>query len=140
MVLILGRFTPERKVVLDALRDELRRLDYLPIIFDFDQPSTRDLTETVSTLAHLAKFIIADITTPASIPQELQSIIPNLPSVPVQPLIMASHSECGMFEHFKRYDWVLETHVYENSEKLIGELKQKVITPAETKANGLRGF
>jgi len=37
-VLILGRFTPERKQVLDALRDELRKRNYLPIVFDFDKP------------------------------------------------------------------------------------------------------
>jgi Pentapeptide repeats (8 copies) len=41
-VLILGRFTPERKAVLDALREELRRRDYLPILFDFDKPASRD--------------------------------------------------------------------------------------------------
>jgi hypothetical protein len=35
-VLILGRFTQERKAVLDALRNELRKRDYLPILFDFD--------------------------------------------------------------------------------------------------------
>jgi hypothetical protein len=34
-VLILGRFTDERKAVLDALREELRKRDYLPILFDF---------------------------------------------------------------------------------------------------------
>jgi hypothetical protein len=31
-VLILGRFTTERKAVLDALRGELRKPDYLPSI------------------------------------------------------------------------------------------------------------
>jgi len=44
IVLILGRFTHERKAVLDALRDELRKRDYLPILFDFDKPASRDLT------------------------------------------------------------------------------------------------
>ena len=34
-VLILGRFSDKRKVVLDALRDELRKHNYLPILFDF---------------------------------------------------------------------------------------------------------
>ena len=89
-VLILGCFIPERKAGLDALREKLRRLDYLPIVFDFDKPSSRNLTETVSTLAHIARFVIADITDAKSIPQELQRIIPNLPSLPVQPLLLSS--------------------------------------------------
>ena len=41
VVLILGRFTPERKVLLDALREELRRRDYLPVMFDFTKPGSR---------------------------------------------------------------------------------------------------
>jgi hypothetical protein len=33
-VLILGRFTPERKAVLDAIGDELRKRDHVPVLFD----------------------------------------------------------------------------------------------------------
>src|SRR6266496_4264786 len=62
VVLILGRFTPERKAVLDTLKEALRTHGYLPIMFDFEKPSSQDLTETVRTLAHLARFIIADLT------------------------------------------------------------------------------
>jgi len=54
VVLILGRFTPERKVVLDAIRDELRKRDYLPVLFDFEKPANKDLTGTISTLANMA--------------------------------------------------------------------------------------
>jgi hypothetical protein len=73
-VLILGRFTDERKAVLDALREELRKRDYLPILFDFNVPATRDITETVSLLARMARFIIADLTDPSSIPQDPQGV------------------------------------------------------------------
>ena len=38
VVLILGRFSTERKQVLDALRDELRKRDYVPVLFDFEKP------------------------------------------------------------------------------------------------------
>src|SRR6266566_5986086 len=60
VVLILGRFTPDRKAILDVLRDELRKQNYLPVLFDFDKPRSRNFTETMKTLAHLARFVIAD--------------------------------------------------------------------------------
>ena len=43
VVLILGRFTPERKVLLDAIREELRHRDYLPVMFDFEKPNRADI-------------------------------------------------------------------------------------------------
>ena len=139
VVLILGRFTPERKAVLDAIRDELRKRDYLPVLFDFEKPSSRDITDTVSTLAHMAKFVIADITDAKSIPQELMAIVPALPSVPVQPVLLASQREYGMFEHFKRFPWVLRPYLYKNQDRLLAALNEKVIGPAETKAREQTG-
>jgi hypothetical protein len=137
VVLILGRFTANRKAVLDAIRDELRQRGYLPILFDFEKPAERDLTETISTLAHMARFIIADITEAKSIPQELQAIVPNLPSVPVQPLLLTSDREYGMFEHFKRYPWVLDTYYYDNLDDALASVEDKVISPAEAKVREL---
>jgi uncharacterized protein YjbI with pentapeptide repeats len=133
-VLILGRFTKQRKVVLDAIREKLRECDYLPILFDFEKPASRDLTETISTLAHMARFVIADITDAKSIPQELMKIVPTLPSVPVQPLLLASKREWAMFGDLRRYPWVLAPFCYKNPKALLAELEGKVIAPAEAKA------
>ena len=136
-VLILGRFTPERKAILDAIRVVLRQHNYLPILFDFDQPNTRDITETVTTLARLARFIIADLTDAKSIPQELAFIVPDLPSVPVKPLLLSSQHEYGMYEHFTRYPWVLPIFYYTDQTSLLQSLKEQVIDPAEQKAKEL---
>jgi uncharacterized protein YjbI with pentapeptide repeats len=133
-VLILGRFTKQRMAVLEAIRGELRKHGYLPILFDFEKPGSRDITETVSTLAHLARFVIADITDPKSIPQELMKIVPSLPSVPVQPLLLASKREWAMFRDLRRYPWVLEPVRYKNLSGLLANFEKSVIAPAERKA------
>src|SRR5260370_14983 len=133
VVLILGRLTSERKRFLDALREELRTHDYLPILFDFEKPTSRDITETVSTLAHLARFVIADITEAKSIPQELSQIVPFLPSVPIVPLLHSSDREWGMYEHFPRYAWVLPKYQYHDIYELLRSIQEHIITPAEQK-------
>jgi hypothetical protein len=137
-VLILGRFTPERKAVLDALREKLRECDYLPILFDFEKPVSRDLTATVSTLAHLARFIIADVTDPISIPYELATVVPTTP-VPIQPILEVGKSEFAMFVDLRRrYSWVLPTQRYDDLQQLIADLGTRVIRPAEYKVAQLR--
>ena len=137
VVLILGRFTPECKAVLDAIRDELRKRNYSPVLFDFEKPVSRDLTETISTLAHMARFVIADITDAKSIPQELSVIVPDLPSVPVQTLLLSSQREYVMFEHFTKFPWVLPVYYYTDEVSLLQSLKEHVIEPAEQKAQEL---
>ena len=137
-MLILGRFTAERKAILDALRNELRKRDYLPILFDFELPERQNITETVTLLARMARFIIADLTDPSSIPQELQAIIPSV-RVPVQPLLLEGSSLYSMFKDFDPQDfhWVLPVYRYEGLEPLLATLGEKVIAPAEGKVKAL---
>jgi uncharacterized protein YjbI with pentapeptide repeats len=131
MVLILGRFTSERKAVLDAVRDALRQRNLLPVIFDFERPAGRDITETVRTLAHLSRFIIADLTDPSSIPHELMAIVPLLPSVPVVPVIEAPQQPWAMFADLRRYPWVLPPYEYVSGAALVDALDEHVIGPGE---------
>jgi uncharacterized protein YjbI with pentapeptide repeats len=139
VVLILGRFTDERKAVLDALRKELRQREYTPVLFDFDKPASKDLTGTVQTLANMARFVIADLTDPSSVPHELAMVVPGTP-VPVQPILLEGQREYAMFADLKtRYRWVLEPYTYASPKQLMADLSKRVIVPAEAKALELRG-
>lgn len=131
VVLILGRFTPERKQVLDAIREELRHEDFVPVLFDFEIPRNQNITETVTLLARMARFIIADLTEPKSLPQELQAIVPDLDAVPVQPLLLVSDREYSMFKDFLSRNSVLPIFRYKNERHLLRNLVAKVIRPAE---------
>jgi hypothetical protein len=135
-VLILGRFTPKRKAVLDAVREALRQRNYLPILFDFEAPGSRDFTEIISTLAHMARFIIADLTEPSSLPKELETIVPTL-AVPVQPVMEGVTRPYAMFSDYWKYSWMLKVYRYESLEGLIAALGDKVIAPAEVKVQEL---
>ena len=138
-VLILGRFTAERKAVLDALREELRKRDYLPILFDFDKPTSQTTDETITLLARMSRFVIADISDAKSVLQELRAIVPDVPSVPVQPVITATQEEPGMFDFYRKFRSFLHVHRYASQEQLIADLGEKVIRPAELKVRDLRG-
>jgi uncharacterized protein YjbI with pentapeptide repeats len=133
-VLLLGRFTEGRIVVLERLREELRKRGYLPIVFNFDKPETKDFTETVRLLAGLSKFVIADITNPKSAPLELQATVPDI-MVPFLPIIEEGEKPFAMLQDLwiKHRDWVFEPIYYSSVDALIASLDEKIIRPAEAR-------
>jgi len=131
VVLILGRFSPERKMVLDALRDELRNRNCVPVVFDFEKPRSGTTINTVTLLARMARFVIADISDAKSVLMELQAIVPHSPKLPVQPIIVSAQEEPGMFDSFEAYPWVLKVHRYDTQAQLLADLKDRVIGPVE---------
>jgi hypothetical protein len=138
-VLILGRFSEERKPILDAIRDELRKHDYLPILFDFDPTTNQTTIETIKTLASMARFVIADITDARSVLQELQAVVPDFPSLAVRLIIKRSQHEYGMLDFFRRFPWVIEDpYEYEDDKEVITSITENVIVPAEAKVKELR--
>jgi len=138
-VLILGRFTPERKAILEAMAHELRKHNLIPIIFDFDRPTFRDFTETIKTLAGLCLFIIADITNPKSAPLELQAIIPDY-QLPLVSIIQKGEKPFSMFSDLiGKYNWVLKPLItYTSVENLIAGFKTAIIDRAWQKHQELQ--
>jgi uncharacterized protein YjbI with pentapeptide repeats len=136
-VLILGRFSDDRKPILNALRDAFRDKGFLPIVFDFERPKGRDFTETIMTLAGMSCFVIADITNPRSAPLELQATVPDY-MIPFVPILQDGEPAFSMFANLQaKYDWVLGTLGYDSSENLIANLDDAVINPALGKRHEL---
>lgn len=130
-VLILGRFTKERKVVLDALRVALRERNFIPMLFDFDKPQQRDFTETIMTLAGLSRFVIADITNPKSSPLELQALVPDY-QIPFITIIQENEEPFSMFSDLQnKYDWVAKPLEYNSVNDLVEVLDEAIIEEAE---------
>jgi hypothetical protein len=133
-VLLLGRFTKGRILILNRLREELRERGFLPIIFNFDKPETKNFTETVRLLAGLSHFVIADITNPRSAPLELQAAVPEI-MVPFRPIIAEGEEPFPMFRDLwiQHRDRVFEPIYYSSLEALVGALDEKIIKPAEVR-------
>ena len=136
-VLILGRFTPERKAVLDALAEEVRRHNLLPIIFDFDRVTSRDFTETVKILAGLSFFVIADITKPKSISKELEATVPDY-KIPFVPIIHKRKHPFSMFRDLRTYDWMLPLVTYPSIPVLRQAFKPAILDRAWAKHRELQ--
>ena len=138
LVLILGRFTAERKDILDRLRDEIRANHLVPVVFDFEKPTSKDITGTVETLARMARFIVADLTDPRSIPHELATVVPFLRSTPVVPIKLSGAEAYSMFDDLLRYPWVLPVQEYETAAALMSSIRRVIISPAEDRLEDLR--
>ena len=118
-----------RKNFLEALANALRSRGLLPIIYDFVRPPEQDSTETVLTLANLSLFIIADISKPASIPLELQVLVPNC-MVPFVPLLKKGEQPFSMFPNLQvKYDWVLPVVAYDREDELVSSFDEAVPFP-----------
>ena len=139
IVVILGGFSGERKKVLDALQRELRSLHYLPIPFEFDSSRKRNTSETLSTLTHLARFVVADLTEEKDA-LKLRGVVPEV-AVPVQTLLESSVDSASIsysvIADIARYPWVLPTVAYATPDELVSSLRESIIEPAEQKVKEL---
>ncbi len=138
VVLILGRF--KRMEVLKAIWKKLLDNDYVPVLFDFDKPASRDYIETVSTIAHISRFVIADMTDPKIVLEEVPHIVEKL-AVPVVPIMEAGpHQEPTTLYNLRRnHKSLLKTYFYITPEKLLADFEKNVIGPAEAKRKELSG-
>lgn len=126
VVLLLGNFSSERKAVLNYMREILRQNDYIPVMFDFEKPSNRSLTETILTLASMSRFIVADLSSPRSLPHELSALVPRLQSVSLYPVICSGEQPYAMFSDFSAYKSV--RNIREYSKCTVKDIVREIIS------------
>ncbi len=129
-VLILGRFSDDKLNELKELKLKLKQRGFIPIIFNFRRPEQRDFSETVMTLAGLCKFVIADITSPKSVPLELQLTIPNL-MIPFVTIIQENEKPFSMYHNlWNKYEWAFAPIAYDRIESIVSKLNKAIVEPA----------
>ncbi|HTE22918.1 pentapeptide repeat-containing protein [Flavitalea sp.] len=138
IVLILGRFRDDRKEFLNNIRDKLANkkingTKYIPIIFDFEKSENQDFTQVITVLAGMSRFIIADLTDPSSIAQELHAFVGEF-QIPVIPIIESSEKSktkpFSLFVDYYKYGWVHSIIEYSSKENFYCHF-DKLICEAE---------
>jgi uncharacterized protein YjbI with pentapeptide repeats len=137
-VLVIGRFPPERRPVLEALKEALRRGDYSPLVLDFHLPGSGDKNELVKTLGRMSRFVIADLTGDGRIAATLDAVVHFLPSIAIQPIGEAGSEPDPAQGHFQKYRWVLPFWRFRDEPDLGARIGREVIAPAEQKAAEIR--
>jgi hypothetical protein len=137
VVLILGRFSAERKRVLDLVRRLLRERGYVPVMFDFEEPQSRNSTETVELLARMSRFVIADASDPRCVPHEI-SRLDTLRSVPIKTLIEKGQVAYAMLKDFASCPHFLPVCEYSDEKHLQEVFETEIISQAEERATQLR--
>ena len=130
-VLILGRFGDHLEVLLKIKERITLTNKYVPILFDWDTcESQLDLLETIQLLAGLSKFIIVDLTSPNSVPAELQAILSNI-MIPVIPILKDNQREFGVYSFTNKYNWVNGIIKYDTIDQILSKFNKAIIKPAE---------
>jgi uncharacterized protein YjbI with pentapeptide repeats len=134
LAILLGRFGPERKVLLDVLRNALRQHDYLPVLLDFHRPANQDFTHLITALTRLARFIIVDFTQPKTILNSAVYII-RTTLLPFQPIFtQADQQEPPMLQTLRRhYKTVLDTVCFTTPQEIARSFQSQIMVPVDMK-------
>lgn len=133
-VLILSSFDVKSKKVMEYLKDNIREHGYIPLIFDFSQPKSQNLMETVRTMALLSNFVIVDISIQAGQLIELKDLVPNT-IIPFVTIAKKGSRTTAMLSHLSNYFWYRDKYFSYSSFKQIPHLFKNEIIPWVKKTN-----
>jgi hypothetical protein len=138
VVLILGWFPNERRDILEAVRQVLRQWDYLPLLLEVPPSEPQVHPKTVSLLAHLARFVIVDLTDAKQVLETADAIVRDS-AVPVQ--LMGRKSvrlnAADLRRQFDHSPALLSMYRYTDANDIRASLHTTFLLPAEARAKEL---
>jgi hypothetical protein len=130
-VLILGQFDGERAPVLEAIKEAVRQRTYSLVFLAVEPVQKPTFTPILSRLTRLARFILVDITNAQAILPELQRMVADLPSVPVQLLVQSQAEQDTLSEGVKEDTAVFTVHPYRHADEVTVLMQDTIIDLAE---------
>jgi uncharacterized protein YjbI with pentapeptide repeats len=128
VALVIGRFPQWRRPHLDAIREELRRSEFAPLAIDLEKPVGPKLRSVIANLAHLARFVIADLAGSRAFAKDLQPFSFTLRDLPVQ-VVMPDGEEPPDLPG----QWALEPCRYRDTEHLVEIFEKEILKPLAQK-------
>lgn len=138
IILILGRFTDERKPILNDIKDRIRTIGYIPVIFDFAKPEGKDYMEPVLLIAQLARFVIADFSDPKIILEEIPRIVDNTSTVIIPIITLGQREPSTLYNMRINRLTILDTYHYSELEELLSTLVDTLLPKAEERLRELQ--
>lgn len=130
VVLILGRFSRDRKPVLDALRAALTARGWVALVFDF--PAPKGITQTFKVLASLVGWVIADVTEATEVRREITHFAEQHRAVPIRPILQGRRAEWfGLDELRDEGANVAATFRYRDTPHLLASLDEALVKPTQ---------
>lgn len=126
LVLLIGGFSDERKHILESLKTSLRQRNIIPIFYDIAQEKERNTGNVLRDLVPLARFVLLDMSEPASFLRALEPILPTLSAVPLHLIMQAPGEERVRDAFFETYPWVAEPRYYDGVDAIDGLVGQYV--------------
>jgi hypothetical protein len=128
IALVIGRFPQWRRPHLDAVREELRRSEFAPLAIDLEKPVGPKLRSLIANLAHLARFVIADLAGSRAFAKELQPFSFTLRDLPIQ-VVMPDGEEPPDLPG----NWAFEPCRYRDTEHLVEIFEREILQPLARK-------
>ncbi len=139
IVLIACPFNDQSRYLLEALELQLAQQGYAAIAIDVTTPLNANFATTFLRLTQIARLLIIDGLAPdRGIPPELQALLPQL-HIPIQILVSGTALNSNEWDELLRSPWLLPIQMYRDPDYLLNIFQERVLLPAENRAQELRG-